>query len=77
MSKEFDFLSLANEYDFSSDNINVFLMVLDSSGSMEDDTFNVRKGLEATKKILRIFMRQIRLLYLHQVLIHIIIQNHL
>lgn len=50
MSKEFDFLSLANEYDFSSDNINVFLMVLDSSGSMEDDTFNVRKGLEAYKK---------------------------
>lgn len=50
MSKDFDFLALANEYDFSSDNINVFLMILDSSGSMLGSVSDVRRGLEAYKK---------------------------
>lgn len=50
MSKEYDFLSLANEYDFSSDNINVFLIVLDSSGSMDDDEDNVQLGLRSYKE---------------------------
>lgn len=50
MSKENDFLSLANEYDFSSDNINVFLIVLDTSGSMGNDENNVRLGLRSYKE---------------------------
>lgn len=36
---------MANFYDFSSDKINIFLFLLDASGSMEDDESNVRKGL--------------------------------
>ena len=45
----YGFMSRGNEYEFSSDNINVFLMVLDSSTSMRDDIENVRMGLESYK----------------------------
>lgn len=41
---------MANVYDFSSDKIDIFIMVLDSSTSMEDDASNVKKGLELFKK---------------------------
>ncbi len=41
---------MANIYEFSSDNVNVFLMILDSSNSMEDDTKKVREGLKSYKK---------------------------
>ena len=37
---------MANYYNFSSDKIDIFLLLLDSSGSMDDDVANVRKGLE-------------------------------
>lgn len=37
---------MANFMDFSSDKVNVFLMVIDKSGSMENDEANVRRGLE-------------------------------
>lgn len=40
---------MANEYKFSSDNVNVFLMVIDASNSMSNDVENIRKGLEGYK----------------------------
>lgn len=41
---------MANFMDFSSDRVNVFFMLIDSSGSMEFDTANVIKGLEMYKR---------------------------
>lgn len=41
---------MANFYDFSSDNINVFLLLIDSSSSMKDDEYNVRKGMQLYQK---------------------------
>lgn len=41
---------MENFMDFSSDRVNVFFMLIDSSGSMEDDASNVRKGLEMYKR---------------------------
>ena len=41
---------MANFYDFSSDKINIFLFLLDASGSMRDDASNVRKGLKLFRK---------------------------
>lgn len=41
---------MANFFDFSSDKIDVFLLLLDRSGSMERDERNVRDGLEMYKK---------------------------
>lgn len=49
MASRFNFSELGNVYDFSSDNINVFLIVLDSSSSMSDDVDNVRLGLKSYK----------------------------
>lgn len=37
-------------YDFSSDNVNVFLMVIDSSGSMLSSKDDVKKGIRDYKK---------------------------
>lgn len=45
----FNFRKLDNEYDFSSDNINVFLIVLDSSSSMSGEIDNVELGLRSYK----------------------------
>lgn len=41
---------MANFYDFSSDNINIFLLLIDDSGSMEYDEDNVRKGMKLYQK---------------------------
>ena len=41
---------MANFFDFSSDKIDIFFMLLDSSSSMEYDEDNVRKGLKMYKK---------------------------
>ena len=41
---------MSHFYDFPSDKMDVFELNLDSSGSMEDDTQNVIKGLEMYKK---------------------------
>ena len=41
---------MANFYDFSSDNINIIIFIIDKSGSMENDEDNVREGLSAYKK---------------------------
>lgn len=41
---------MANVYDFSSDNVNVFLMVIDSSGSMDRSERQVREGLKRYKE---------------------------
>lgn len=41
---------MANVYNFSSDKISIFTMIIDSSGSMTDDQENVRRGLELYKK---------------------------
>lgn len=41
---------MANFFDFSSDKINIFFMLIDSSSSMEDDEENVRSGLKLYKK---------------------------
>lgn len=37
---------MANFFDFSSDTINIFIILLDSSGSMEDDERNVKRGMK-------------------------------
>lgn len=37
---------MANFFDFSSDKMNVYLLLLDSSGSMEDDEKKMRKGVK-------------------------------
>lgn len=37
---------MSNYFNFSSDKIDIFLLLLDSSGSMDDDVGNVRKGLQ-------------------------------
>lgn len=41
---------MANFYDFSSDKINIYLLLLDASGSMRDDANNVCKGLQLFKE---------------------------
>ena len=41
---------MKNVYDFSSDNVNVFLMVIDSSGSMSSSKDDVKKGIRAYKR---------------------------
>lgn len=41
---------MANFYDFSSDKINIFLILLDSSNSMSGDSNNVSNGLKAFKE---------------------------
>lgn len=41
---------MADILNFSSDNVNVFLMVVDASGSMEMDEYKICKGLENYKK---------------------------
>ena len=41
---------MSNFMDFSSDKVDVFLLVIDKSGSMEKDHKNVIKGLELYKK---------------------------
>lgn len=41
---------MANFFDFSSDKINIFLLLLDASDSMRDDVGNVRKGLQLFKE---------------------------
>lgn len=41
---------MANFYDFSSDNINIFLLLIDNSGSMGNDEDNVRKGMKLYQK---------------------------
>lgn len=41
---------MANFFDFSSDQINVFMMAVDKSGSMRDHVTEMRRGLEAYKK---------------------------
>lgn len=41
---------MANKFNFSSDQINVFMMLIDESGSMEHDAGNVRRGLQSYKK---------------------------
>lgn len=41
---------MSNFYNFSSSEIHIFLILLDASGSMEDDEANVRKGLEMFKE---------------------------
>lgn len=46
---------MANFYDFSSDRINVYLLLLDSSGSMADDACNCRKGLGLFKESFETF----------------------
>jgi len=40
---------MANFFDFSSDKINIFAMLIDSSGSMERHSNKVRRGLELYK----------------------------
>ena len=35
---------MSNYMNFSSDNINIFMMLFDESNSMEDDTDSVRTG---------------------------------
>jgi len=44
-----------NYFDFSSDQVNVFMIVLDSSGSMSCNTKNVIKGLELYRKSFKNF----------------------
>lgn len=41
---------MSNFFDFSSTKINIFLILLDSSGSMSGDRENVRKGLQLFKE---------------------------
>lgn len=41
---------MANIYDFSSDKIDIFILILDKSGSMSGDRENVKKGLEMYRK---------------------------
>ena len=41
---------MAHVYDFSSDKIDIFELLIDSSGSMEDEEMNVKKGLNAYRK---------------------------
>lgn len=41
---------MSNYMGFSSDQVNVFILVVDSSGSMENNESNVKKGLELYKK---------------------------
>lgn len=41
---------MANYFDFSSDQINIFILVVDSSDSMSGDASNVEKGLKLYKK---------------------------
>lgn len=41
---------MANFYGFSSDKINIFLILLDSSNSMSGDSNNVSNGLKAFKE---------------------------
>lgn len=40
---------MANVYDFSSDKIDLYFLLIDSSGSMEDDEDNVKIGLKRCK----------------------------
>ncbi len=42
---------------FTSDNINIFLILIDCSKSMEERHEEVIKGLESFKKVLRIFQK--------------------
>lgn len=41
---------MANVYDFSSDKVDIYFMLIDSSGSMADDKGNVKEGLKSYKK---------------------------
>ena len=41
---------MANFLDFSTDKIDIFIMIIDSSGSMKEDEANVVKGLDLYKK---------------------------
>lgn len=41
---------MANFMDFSSDRANIFLMLIDESGSMEDDEIKVREGIKMYRK---------------------------
>lgn len=41
---------MSNFYNFSSSEIHIFLLLLDKSGSMSDDEYNVRKGLQLFKE---------------------------
>lgn len=41
---------MANYFDFSTDKVNVFMLLIDCSGSMQDDRKNVREGLDLFKK---------------------------
>lgn len=41
---------MANFYDFSSDKIDIYMFLVDKSGSMSPDTENVKKGLEGYKE---------------------------
>lgn len=41
---------MGNFFNFSSDNMNIFLLLLDSSGSMDGDEENVKKGLKQFQK---------------------------
>ena len=54
---EYEFLSLENVYDFSSDNINIFLILLDCSSSMCGDIENVQRGLKKYKKEFENFLQ--------------------
>lgn len=47
--------TMANFYDFSSDRINAYVLLLDSSGSMGDDVYNCRKGLTLFKESFETF----------------------
>lgn len=44
---------MANYFDFSSDVMDTYMFLIDSSGSMEDDTENVKKGLKGYKRNLK------------------------
>lgn len=46
---------MANVFDFSSETVNVFMMVVDRSGSMEENKKDVCEGLESYKKEFRDF----------------------
>lgn len=44
---------MANYFDFSSDVMDTYMFLIDSSGSMKEDTENVKKGLKGYKRNLK------------------------
>ena len=49
---------MANYMGFTTDNINIFIFVIDASGSMEDNEDEVERGLKKFSKSFEKFQKQ-------------------